>query len=266
MDILMNTLLISRPKREKTFILLIILFVVSGKCFSQKKQLFLGVNAGLFKYDLYATGNTQLEPFYSMLNVNTFRLYIPGSIYPNNPRGNKVGVSYTVNLSYRSISKRNGIWSLETGFENRVSQKDIKWVNLQSVSPQLLASYGTTKLTNYMFFFGLTGGKRLNMRYANHKLDIEGGIVLLKQIGPANEQVSATVLGTNDKYESSITSKFHTGNDNIDLQIKLLLCYNIGKLGIELGYKRGLFNYDRGFSESKSYSSFLFTGFRIPVF
>lgn len=252
--------------KNKQFIALALLMISALQCRSQMKKLCLEFNPGVFKYVHQVSDDIQSEPFYSMLNVNSFSLNIPGSIYPNDSRGNKVAFSYTFNLAYKSISKRNRIWSFETGFEKRVSQKDIKWINLQSAATQLLPAGGTTKLTNYMFFLGSGFGKRFNLRKTTHSLDIEGGVILMKQVGPAKEEASATVLGTNDKYETSIKSKFHTGNDQVDLQAKFLLCYNLRKLGIELGYKRGLFNYDRGFSESKSYSSFLFTGFRIPVF
>lgn len=266
MGTLMSMSLTSFRKGMKIKLLLPLFFGVSAECDSQERQLFAGVNTGLFKYSYNTPGNSQSEPFYSMLNVNTFRLDIPESIYPNNPRGNKVAFSYSFNLAYKTISKRNRIWTFETGFEKRVSQKDIKWVNLQSASTQLLPSDGTTKLTNYMIFLGVLIGKRFHLPKTRHQLDIDGGVVILKQVGRAVEQASAIVIGTNDKYASAISHIYHAGNDVIDVQAKLNLCYGIGKFGIELGYRRGLYNYERGSAYAKSYSSFLFSGIRFRMF
>jgi len=96
---LMCMLLTSFCKGMKIILLLPILIGVSAECDSQERQLFVGVNTGLFKYDHNIPDDNQSEPFYSMLNVNTFRLDIPESIYPNNPRGNKVAFSYSFNLA-----------------------------------------------------------------------------------------------------------------------------------------------------------------------
>lgn len=266
MGTLMSMLLTSFRKGMKVKLLLSILIGVSAECYSQERQLFVGVNTGLFKYDHNIPDNNQSEPFYSMLNVNTFRLDIPESIYPNNPRGNKVAFSYSFNLAYKAISKRNRIWTFETGFEQRVSQKDMKWINLQSASTQIVPSVGTAKLTNHMIFLGVLIGKRFHLPKTRHKLDIDGGVVMLKQVGRAVEQASAIVIGTNDKYESAISHIYHAGNDVIDVQAKLNLCYSIGKFGIELGYRRGFYNYERGSAYSKSYSSFLFSGIRLRMF
>jgi len=95
----MCMLLTSFCKGMKIILLLPILIGVSAECDSQERQLFVGVNTGLFKYDHNIPDDNQSEPFYSMLNVNTFRLDIPESIYPNNPRGNKVAFSYSFNLA-----------------------------------------------------------------------------------------------------------------------------------------------------------------------
>lgn len=255
----------------------LIKYVIYGACslstiaaLGQKKEIYLGAGTGLFSYQ-HITGNSgPKEPYYSMLNVNLNNPDLPGGVYANHPRGPESAFSFFMEAGIKKITKHNGLWNFEIGYERRASKKEINWIfntaNLVTYDAQ-----GTAYLSNHLVYIGVSTGKRIPLPRSGHFIDLLAGIDVMRKIANAHEVSSAVMTSNGKTYQVDQTGKYQGGNDALDLRLQLKVQYVRAKWGVGIGYKAGFVNQEGGngafgrAGSPKSYSQFFQAGISYRV-
>lgn len=209
-------------------ILLLILTFTNG--FSQKTELKICLNSGLFSFSgESAEANSQFNLF---SNSN--------SGYTNNPYGTKSGFSYGLSLNLQRVNKVNLIIGVNSGFQANKSKIAINSVfGNDGTNTYQKSVTGKTFLINNSLFVNPFIGYRFEINII--PIDIVGGlnfdyILRTKEIGNAKDL-------NNVEYSTSIDRK----TINIDVSPKIQLSTEFKKFGLIFGYSTGLVNYKEGY-------------------
>lgn len=209
-------------------ILLLILTITKG--FSQKNELKICLNSGLFSFrGESAEANSQ----FNLYNNST-------SGYTNNPYGTKSGFSYGASLNFQRVNKINIIFGVNSGFQSNKSKITINSVfGFDGTNSFYKSVTGQTFITNNsLFAFPFIG-----YRFEINKIPIDlvfglnyDYILSTKEIGNAKDI-------NNVEYSTSIDRK--TINNDVSAKIQLSTEYK--KIGLIIGYSTGVVNYLEGY-------------------
>ncbi|OCB71805.1 hypothetical protein [Flavobacterium crassostreae] len=214
----------------KKNIKILLLILVMTKGFSQKTELKICLNSGLFHF----SGE-------SAEAISQFNLSSDSNLgYTNNPYGTKSGFSYGLSLNLQRVNKINLIFGVNTGFQANKSKIIINSVfGYDGTNAYNKSVIGQTFIINRSLFTNPFIGYRFEINKI--PIDIVGGInfdyiLNTKEIGNARDS-------NNIKYSTSIDRKTIT----IDVSPKIQLATEFKKFGFIIGYSTGLVNYREGF-------------------
>lgn len=213
---------------KNTFtILLLVLMLTKG--YSQKTELKIGLNTGLFSF----TGNAAT----TYTHIFSSQPFFMGT---DNPYGKKSGVSIGVSLNLQRVVKENIIFGLNAGYQSNQSKVLINAVGYEDLSNPIvvLNAKGQSYVTNSCIMFYPFCGYRFQIN--KFPIDVMGGINL-DFIDSTKEKGSATD-SNNVEYNVSADMK----SINLDVSPKIQLATEYKKFGIVVGYSWGLVNYKTG--------------------
>lgn len=215
-------------------ILLLVLTFTNG--YSQKTELKIGLNTGLFSF----TGNAAT----SYTQIYSAQPFFMGTI---NPYGKKSGLSGGLSLNLQRVLKENIIFGINAGYQSNQSKVLINAVVLdEGTTTVVLNAKGQSYITNssimaYPFF-----GYRFQIN--KFPIDVVGGINL-DFISNTKEKGNAT---------DANNTAYHLSGDmksiNLDVSPKIQLATEYKKFGLVVGYSRGLVNYQQGYYENPNYT------------
>lgn len=213
---------------KNTFtILLLILTLTKG--YSQKTELKISLNTGLFSF----TGNaaTTYTQIYSAQ---------PFFISTINPYGKKSGLSGGLSLNLQRVLKENIIFGMNAGYQSNQSKVLINAVIQGDTANSVFENAkGQSYVTNSSIVVYPFCGYRFQIN--KFPIDLMGGINL-DFINTTKEKGNATDTN-NTEYNVAADMK----SINLDVSPKIQLATEYKKFGIVVGYSRGLVNYQQGY-------------------
>lgn len=209
---------------------ILIIFLVLTKSYSQKNELKICLNSGLYSF----RGDA------SAAKTNMYFVNYPPIVFIStvNPYGIKNGLSSGLSLNFQRVLKENIIFGINAGYQSNKSKILIDIVAIdESSNIQIKEVDGQSYVTNNSLlaypFFGY--------RFENNiiPIDLLAGINF-DYILSTKENGSA-IDSNNVEYNTS--SDIQT--INLDVSPKLQIATEYKKFGVILGYSFGLVNYYR---------------------
>jgi hypothetical protein len=209
---------------------ILIIFLVLTKSYSQKNELKICLNSGLYSF----RGDA------SAAKTNMYFVNYPPIVFIStvNPYGIKNGLSSGLSLNFQRVLKENIIFGINAGYQSNKSKILIDIVDIdESSNIQIKEVDGQSYVTNNSLlaypFFGY--------RFENNiiPIDLLAGINF-DYILSTKENGSA-IDSNNVEYNTS--SDIQT--INLDVSPKLQIATEYKKFGVILGYSFGLVNYYR---------------------
>lgn len=210
-----------------SIILLLILTLTKG--YSQKTELKICLNSGLFSF----TGNAADTQTY----IYSAQPYFTGTI---NPYGKKSGFSSGLSLNLQRVLKENIIFGMNAGYQSNQSKVLINAVVLDDGATSVVVNAkGQSYVTNSSIMVNPFFGYRFQIN--KFPIDLVGGINL-DFINSTKEKANATDAN-NTEYNISGDMK----TINLDVSPKIQLATEYKKFGLVVGYSRGMVNYKTGY-------------------
>ena len=217
---------------KKTFtILLLVLTFTKG--YSQKTELKICLNTGLFSF----TGNAATSYTY----IYSSQPFFIGTI---NAYGEKSGLSGGLSLNLQRVLKENIIFGVNSGYQSNQSKVLINAVAYEDLATPMVAANakGQSYVTNSSIMVYPFCGYRFQIN--KFPIDVVGGINL-DFINSTKEKGNATDVN-NVEYNVSADMK----TINLDVSPKIQVATEYKKFGLVVGYSRGLVNYRQEYYEN----------------
>lgn len=214
--------------------LFLFIAIISWLQLNAQNELRLSFNSGLFSY----TGNAAhtSTDIYIYSNTNTG--------YTVDPYGANDTFCYGLSLNFKSVSKKNIVLGLDTGYEILKSSVSIKllrnftsapWPGAGNITSDA-AAVGETVVTNSVININPFVGKRF--RSKGVIVDIVGGFDIC-HILSAKEKGSAYINGNPEKYKTSRDVK----TINYDLRPRIQVSLDYKRVGFYVGYCQGIISH-----------------------
>jgi hypothetical protein len=224
------------PKMKNTFTILLLILTLT-KVYSQKTELKICLNTGLFSF----TGNAAT----SYTQIYSAQPFFTGII---NPYGKKSGVSGGLSLNLQRVLKENIIFGMNAGYQSNQSKVLINAVAYEDLATPMVVvnAKGQSYVTNSSIMVYPFCGYRFQIN--EFPIDVVGGINL-DFISNTKEKGNATDAN-NTEYNGSVDIK----TINLDVSPKIQLATEYKKFGLVVGYSRGLVNYQKGNYANPNYT------------
>ena len=213
------------------------IFTTIISCLNLKAQneLRLSFNSGLFSYSGNAARSS--TDIYIYDNTRTG--------YTIDPYGANNAFCYGLSLNFKSVSKKNLVFGLDTGYEILRSSVSIRllrnftsspWPGFESITGNAVAS-GETVVTNSVINLNPFIGKRFKSKDVS--VDLVGGFDFC-HILSAREKGDAHIDGNpDDNYKTNRNIK----TINYDLRPRIQISLDYKRIGFYLGYCQGIISH-----------------------
>ena len=170
--------------------------------------------------------------------------------------GKKPAVSYSLGADLKFLTKTE--WFLGAGAAFESLQSSVKIDTIYSFAG-VSAAYGQTKLMNQFINLNPYIGKRFEMEET--PLDVSVGIDI--GFGLSSHEKGKAKRGDGSEVRTDLDHEM----PNVDLRPRIQVVGHFDKIGVLLGYSRGLTNYypDQGGAQPEAYSAFLRVGISIVL-
>ena len=214
----------------KNFFTILLLILTLTKGYSQKTELKICLNTGLFSF----TGNAATTNTY----IYSSQPFFIGTI---NPYGEKSGLSGGLSLNLQRVLKENIILGVNAGYQSNQSKVLINAVAYEDLATPMVVvnAKGQSYITNSSIMVNPFCGYRFQINKI--PIDVVGGINL-DFISNTKEKGNATDA---NNVEYNVAADMKT--INLDVSPKIQLATEYKKFGLLVGYSRGLVNYKSGY-------------------
>ena len=222
----------------------ILLVFLSLTIYGQSTEYGIQVNSGFFRFSGESAEKTE------QINYNLNK----EDGYTNNPYGSKYGLSYGISANITRTTKSNLRLGIDLGYEILRSRIDINavWQHSDNINETVLATGKTNLNSSFINLFPSIG---YQFSKSSMILFFEGGF-----------DFGYCVNAKEKGYAKSESREYETNRDRKTIEFDVRPRIQIGiqkhKIGVYIGYSKGLINYKSGFDggTNEAYSEMIRIG------